>query len=161
MWWRVKSKGKRWPWQQKIIEGVTICRAVEHNTQIGGTSACFDDPMSGEVKYISLGVGCWYLRLSCQCLWFPILQLPVSVAASTSVASVSGCQYLLPVSQAASISVATAEYFSCQCLCLSCWYLRISCQSLGCLYLNCRCPCLSCRCLLVPWLMSRFCTMVA
>ena len=66
----------------------------------------------------------------------------VSVA-NTSVASVSGyqylhCQYQLPVSLAASTSVASASgarYFSCQCLCLVC--------------------------LLVPWLVSRFCAIVA
>ena len=91
-------------------------------------------------------------------------QLPVSLAASTSVASFSGCQYQLPVSLAASTSVASvsaAGNFSCQCLCLSCWYLCISCQCLSCLYLNCRCLCLGCRYLLVPWLVSTFCAMVA
>ena len=97
---------------------------------------------------------CWCLRLSCQCLWLPVFscqclwlpvaQLPVSLAVSTSVASVSA-----------------AGYFSCQCLCLSCWYLCISCQCLSCWYLNCRCLCLGCRYLLVPWLVSRFCAMLA
>ena len=88
----------------------------------------------------------WLLvpRLSCQFLWLPVLQLPVSLAASTSVASVSA-----------------AGNFSCQCLCLSCWYLCISCQCLGCLYLNCWCLCLGCRYLLVPWLVYTFCAMVA
>ena len=82
--------------------------------------------------------------LSCQFLWLPVLQLPVSQAANTSVASVSA-----------------AGNFSCQCLCLSCWYLCISCQCLGCLYLNCRFLCLGCRYLLVPWLVYTFCAMVA
>ena len=77
-------------------------------------------------------------------LWLPVPQLPVSLAASTSVAS-----------------VLAAGNFSCQCLCLSCWYLCISCQCLGCLYLNCRCLCLGCQYLLVPWLVSTFCAMVA
>ena len=85
------------------------------------------------------------LCLTLQLMWIWLLvpqsQLPVSLAASTSVASVSSA----------------AGYLSCQYLCLSCWYLCISCQSLDCLYLNCRCLCLGCRCLLVPWLVSRFC----
>ena len=88
----------------------------------------------------------------------PPSQLPVSLVASNSVASVSGCQYQLPVSLAASTSVASvsvAGRFSCQCLCLSCWYLCISCQCLGCLYLNCRCLCLGYQYILVPWLVSR------
>ena len=74
------------------------------------------------------------------------LQLSTSVA-STSVASVSGCQVpQLPVSLA-------AKYLSCQCPCVSCWYLYISCQCLDCWYLNCQCLCLSCWCLRsVPWL---------
>ena len=82
----------------------------------------------------------------------PLSKLPMSLVASTSVASVSA-----------------AGYFSCQCLCLSCWHLCISCwhlciscQYLGCWHLNYRCRlCLSCRYLLVPWLVSRFCAMVA
>ena len=100
-------------------------------------------------------------------LLVPPSQLSISLVASTSVASTSvasfsGCQYQLPVSLATSTSVASvsaAGNFSCQCLCLSCWYLCISCQSLGCLYLNCRCLCLSCRYMLVPWLVSTFCAM--
>ena len=68
----------------------------------------------------------------------PVLQLPVSLATSTSVASIS-CQFFwLPVPRVPGTSVASASgarYFSCQCLCLIC--------------------------LLVPWLVSRFCAMVA
>ena len=97
-------------------------------------------------------------------LLVPPSQLPISLVASTSVASVCGCQYLwLPVSVASTsvASVSVAGNFSCQCLCLSCWYLCISCQCLGCLHLNCRCLCLGCRYLLVLWLVSTFCAMVA
>ena len=110
------------------------------------------DLVAGASVSVANFSGCQYF--SCQCLWLPVPQLPVSLAASTSVASVSGCQYL-------SCQCSAAGYFSCQCLCLSCWYLCISCQCLGCLYLNCQCLCLGCRYLLVPWLVSTFCAMVA
>ena len=83
--------------------------------------------------------------LSCQCLWLPVLQLPVSLASS-----VSGCQYLscqclrLPGTSVASASASVAGTSVC----------------LGCLYLNCWCLCLGCCvcwCLgwcpgSVPWL---------
>ena len=108
------------------------------------------DLVAGASVSVANFSGCQYF--SCQCLWLPVPQLTVSLAASTSVASISGCQYL-------SCQCSAAGYFSCQCLCLSCWYLCISCQCLGCLYLNCRCLSLSCRYLPVPWLVSTFCAM--
>ena len=84
------------------------------------------DLVAGASVSVANFSGCQYF--SCQSLWLPVPQLPVSLAASTSVASVSA-----------------AGNFSYQCLCLSCWYLCISCQCLGCLYLN-WCP------RSVPWL---------
>ena len=100
------------------------------------------DLVAGAFVSVANFSGCQYF--SCQCLCLPVPQLPVSLPASTSAVSFSGCQYL-----------------SCQYLCFTCWYLCISCQSLGCLYFNCQCLCLGCRYLLVPWLVSTFCAMVA
>ena len=80
-------------------------------------------------------------------LLVPPSQLPISLVASTSVASVSGCQYLscqllwLPVSVA---SVSGCQYLSCQLL-----WLPVSVASFsGCQYLNCQC--LGCRELQLP-----------
>ena len=96
-------------------------------------------------------------------LLVPPSQLPMPLAASTSVASVSGCQYLscqclwlpvpqLPVSQLPGTSIASSS--------ASVAGTSASVASLGCLYLNCRCLCLGyhvCWCLgwcpgSVPWL---------
>ena len=95
------------------------------------------DLVAGASVSVANVSGCQYF--SCLCLWLPVPQLPVSLAASI------GCQCLwLPISVA---SFSGCQYLSCQCL--------------GCLYLNCRCLCPGCWCLLVPWLVSRLCAMVA
>ena len=53
------------------------------------------DLVAGASVSVANVSGCQYF--SCQYLWLPVLQLPVSLAASTSVASIS-CQFLwLPV----------------------------------------------------------------
>ena len=84
--------------------------------------------------------GCQYF--SCQCLWLPVPQLPVFLAASIS------CQFLwlpvpkLPVSRLPGTSVASVsgcQYLSCQC-----FWLPVSVASFsGCQYLSCQC--LGCR----------------
>ena len=91
-------------------------------------------------------------------LLVPPSQLPMSLVASTSVASVSGCQY--HSCQCLWLPVSVASFSSCQ---------YLSCQGLGCRVLQLpvsrllvpKLPVPLPRYLLVPWLVSRFCAMVA
>ena len=75
------------------------------------------DVVAGASVSVASVSGCQYL--SCQCLWLPESQLPVSLAARMSVTLLLP-EPQLPVSRLPGTSVASASALSCHYLCISC-----------------------------------------